>query len=405
MKILFVTGTQRIENPYLDHSTRYRCYHFAEVLSKKGHNISIVSQSAVSQPLVDQHDACIFHRPWYSAKLRRLVESLHDNGKPVHADFDDLIFCLDSVESSPQVRNGRMSRKSALKRHSDYQKALRLFKRVTTSTEVLAKEVARHHSSADIRTICNGLSCSWVATVRKKKELLYSDGFYIGYFPGTSSHDEDFRVVEKSLLDILGNHPEARLLIAGPLQLPVSLQAHPQVKKLKAVEYADLPALISSCHVTIAPMADTRFNRSKSNIKLLESFACGVPVVSSPNQSFSRYSSEDAIVARTHHEWIVALEKFFDDWLAGKRRRPSLRHDMSVEHHVTDLMELLGASADEIAHQNVEKGTLSTISSKGLTTSIQKKPFFRKSRKLLSNPVGFFEDSWLWQGVRERMQG
>ena len=52
-RILFVSHTARIERPYLDPSTRYRCYNIATELNMNNYRAVVVSQHEFEMRITD----------------------------------------------------------------------------------------------------------------------------------------------------------------------------------------------------------------------------------------------------------------------------------------------------------------------------------------------------------------
>lgn len=393
MRILFISNTNQLDNPYKDHSTRYRCYNFAEELLLQGHQPAICPLATVSHQIIDDFDLVVFHRPLYSRKLVRLIRQINQAQKPVFADFDDLLFCINGAETSPRVVNKNASLHRVAKRHKKYQRALRLFDRVTVSTDALASELEAHHPGAEVCTVPNGLSSYWLKkTTSTVASLPKTEFFQVGYFPGTNSHSADFSMIEKSICQFLTSYPEARLNIVGPLSLPESLIDHPRVVHQSAVPYDRLSALIFQCGVAIAPLENTGFNRCKSNIKLLESVACGVPLIASPIPDMERIRHKGVYIAHNQSEWVDFLEKNYIDW--GHDRDFEVSPQFMASDSMSKLLLFWGVA---VARRGGKKGRHIEVFGLRDSSCFHARKFraYRKTRKLLTNPLMFIRDSWL----------
>jgi hypothetical protein len=66
------------------------------------------------------------------------------------------------------------------------------------------------------------------------------------------------------------------------------------------------------CHVGIAPLLDTPFNRCKSNLKLLEYGAVGLPTIAS---NVTPYKDSPGLLIRKARskDWLRALRQFEDE--------------------------------------------------------------------------------------------
>lgn len=101
-----------------------------------------------------------------------------------------------------------------------------------------------------------------------------------------------------------GHHPHSPSF-AEKTGLPPEM-----VKTLPACDPQDYPSLLQM-DVGIAPLRDTPFNHAKSEIKLLEYSACGIPWVASALSSYTSLRDEFGCgrVAKRPHEWIRHLNE------------------------------------------------------------------------------------------------
>lgn len=151
-RICFVTETGRGDRPILDPSVRYRCYHFAEELSKVGYLANVYSAKQFYADPTADFDTYIFHRPNIARlNFERTVAFLRERGRKVIADYDDLIFGdAETALESSAVKNGTLTPALALTAFSSCHKAMDLFDHFTTSTAPLASQVRRHRPDAMI---------------------------------------------------------------------------------------------------------------------------------------------------------------------------------------------------------------------------------------------------------------
>ena len=100
-----------------------------------------------------------------------------------------------------------------------------------------------------------------------------------------------------------------------------ALEHEPETTGL--VELADWPGAVTRLGIGIAPLADTKFNRGKSALKVLELSACGVPWVASPRAEYTRFHRQGCgVLADKPSRWYRHLRD-----LAGN---PAMRDEMSA---------------------------------------------------------------------------
>jgi glycosyltransferase involved in cell wall biosynthesis len=310
-RICFVSHTARHNQPILDTSTRYRCYHLAEALRAKGCHCVVVSLSEFLENPSFAYDAYVFHRP--SADVSRFqstIEDLRRLRKRLLADYDDLIFgTAEEALTYSTFKSGLRSEKQVAAMFSANLLALLQFDLLTTSTEPLKQQVMRFNPSGCCEVIPNGVPDSIIAIAEENEFYLASrPPNVVGYFAGTKTHDKDFPVAEQGILRFLEADPEGRFLVVGPVSLPNTLTDHPRVVRHGLVDYLRLPKLMQQCSTVVAPLEQTIFNECKSRVKFLEACLAGCRLVATPIPDMRAVASQWADLPQTRDEWMVALE-------------------------------------------------------------------------------------------------
>jgi glycosyltransferase involved in cell wall biosynthesis len=74
---------------------------------------------------------------------------------------------------------------------------------------------------------------------------------------------------------------------------------------LGPVSLATLPAVLAEFDAGIVPLADNRFNQSKSWLKAMEYAACGVPAVASPTPEYREFQAlGGCVLAASPADWF-----------------------------------------------------------------------------------------------------
>src|SRR5690606_28839881 len=204
----------------------------------------------------------------------------------VVADFDDLLFC-GSVTDWPDVIAGALSVADAERKLAQHKGALALFDAFTVSTQVLADALCAESGGARVAVVPNGISPSWL---RQGRALYGARGpaRVIRYLPG-SRHDHDLHVAAPALGRFLRRHPEVSFELLGSCEnLPRALPLE-RVRRVPRVPFEHLPRWLADSWLTIAPLADTPFNRAKSALKFLESAAFATPCLATPIPDMQRH--------------------------------------------------------------------------------------------------------------------
>lgn len=306
----FVSETGRVEDPLQDPSVRYRCYHPAETLAAMGHDCTVVSAARFYEALPLSHDVYVFHRPNMARPaLANVTDVLRKRGATVIADYDDLIFGAEEIAlGSSAVKNGTLTEEKAIAAFASNLAGLQQFDKVTCSTAPLAERVRQFNPGARVEIAPNFIPDSILSLHRDNgTPFLRRAATTIGYFAGTKSHDKDFPVVEAVLHRVLCENPDFNLIVVGPVAVPMSLCALPNVTVAPVVNFLRLPALMSMCATVIAPLEMSDFNECKSRVKFLEAALGGCRLIASPIPDMQAIGTDRLVLASTPDDWYEKL--------------------------------------------------------------------------------------------------
>lgn len=150
------------------------------------------------------------------------------------------------------------------------------------------------------------------------------DRVVIGW-AGSNTHGEDIKDAWSVLPEIMEMFPNVHMEFVGT-GAPGKLHGHPRVKYRRFMPVGEYPSRFSTWawDITLAPLSDNRFNRSKSNIKMLEAAALGIPCLGSrvqPYEEFCALGRADWLLCNTQSEWKRKLIELVSD--------KALREDLS----------------------------------------------------------------------------
>jgi len=229
---------------------------------------------------------------------------------------------------------------------------------ITVSTRPLQSAVAQAiPAMADRIRVCpNGIEFRWFKNNLVRRD---DDKVVIGW-AGSNTHDEDVKVIFNVILKLLRTYPQLHFEYAGgggytygrsgtiaiPKDpLPKDLASHPRVSQRRWVPVAEYPASVSSWgwDISLAPLEDNRFNRSKSNIKFLEAAACGMVCVGSDVGPYTEFCKHDLalswLLCRTPGDWERKLSLLIEDADARHAYHAHM-HKVALEHY--DIQKLIG---------------------------------------------------------------
>lgn len=331
-RVLFVTQTGRVETPYLDPSVRYRCYNHAEVLEDEGLGTDVIAQQKLTVRLTENYDAFVFHRPYGGdPNLVTCLDAIRKRGCRVIADYDDLIFAPEYALQSSIFLNGIRNETQTKGIFSNNYLGFMQFDSFTVSTGTLRDQILKLKPDAEVTVVRNGLSRRFVdsfdlpSRAERSKSVAGDSLKVISYLSGTASHNCDFASIADVLREFLNSHPEFRLVIAGPLELPDAFPRRSLIR-MPHREYRDFFASVGTACFNIAPLKSNNvFNDCKSGLKFFESGIWGVPSVVSPLEDFKRFEDSSGIkISSDAEKWLEAMNLFADDEfrLAASRELP-----------------------------------------------------------------------------------
>jgi hypothetical protein len=128
------------------------------------------------------------------------------------------------------------------------------------------------------------------------------------------SHPDDPQVMGNSIVKLMREGFRFRVVGNGEgMKRALHLDVEPEITGV-----VDLPTAwaetLGTLGIGVAPLSNTRFNRSKSWLKMLEMAAVGVPCVVSPRAEYLRLHKESVgVIADKPQQWYARLKKLATD--------------------------------------------------------------------------------------------
>ncbi|WP_419248027.1 rhamnan synthesis F family protein [Streptococcus equinus] len=309
--VLIIDGVENI----IPQCTRYRVLNKAEQLEKLGYDVKVVNLSKLQ--LLDCKGAShiIIYRAPDLPILSQICQLANKTGVPVLYDIDDLVFDTKYTDQLAYTQGLSTADKN------NYDESVRGYGRmldkcdaVITSTNQLAKELRNYKSTVILNR--NVLSQELVEISQKTPHVeLDNNKVRMGYFSGSITHNENFEMIKPAIISLLKEYKNLELHLAGHLDIPEDIACFgEQIVTHPYVDWRELPKLISSIDINLAPLVQSTFNEAKSEIKWLEAAAVKVPTVASKIGSFEDMI-EDGIdgVLASETEWKEKLERLIVD--------------------------------------------------------------------------------------------
>ena len=140
------------------------------------------------------------------------------------------------------------------------------------------------------------------------------DSDVIGWGGSMHSHPDDPAVMGNAIQRLMRDGHQFRVIGDGiGVQRALHLDVEPEVTGVVDL-VTSWPEMLSSLGVGVAPLSNTRFNRSKSWLKMLEMAAVGVPCVVSPRAEYLRLHYEGiGNIADKPQQWYTRLKRLATD--------------------------------------------------------------------------------------------
>lgn len=266
------------------HTVRYRVHQLIPHFTARGIACYVTDESAQTGDVeACDPDLLFLCRVPCHAHLRSTLEQARRRGKAIVFDIDDLILDPSFLGYIHFVLRGTHEL------FRDYVKLTRWLRQsllradaVTCSTSHLAAILARFGKPVEV--VPNNLSDEILARIASQAGSHSArPGCTIGYFSGTRSHQRDFAEVAAPLRQVLQSELQVRLLIVGHLDLDPSFDAFAdRIDRKSRVPYEEMIDLMGQIDINLAPLEpDNPFTACKSELKIFEAAAHGVPTIAS----------------------------------------------------------------------------------------------------------------------------
>ncbi len=258
----------------------------------------------------------VLNRVPFSPTLEAAIRDAEGSGARVLFDVDDLIFDraavadLDFVKARPETDRGRL-----LEAVNGIARTIARCGSGLCATPALRRELENGGRRAHVAL--NGVSDEMVrlsdqATAERARG---TRAVRIGFPSGHPGHDFNLPVAAEALATVLARRPGVTVVLIGPVALPARLLPWAErIERLPYVDWRRLPFELARLDICIAPLADNRFNRCKSDIKLLEAALVRVPLVASPVGQLGETirAGVDGLLADGLEGWVEALSSLLD---------------------------------------------------------------------------------------------
>lgn len=246
---------------------------------------------------LNDYQVVVVQRQGTDANLKAM-KLMKRAGKKVVYDLDDNLWNIPAANPGKQALESLRQGFSICAAEADL---------ITVSTQGLksAMLTALPGLKAEILVTPNGMDFDFFSPCPLEKE----DGKILLGWAGSNTHGEDIRDAWSVMPDLINRHEKLWIEFVG-MPPPKEIQNHPRAKYKPWVPVGEFPNRLSSWSwdISMAPLVDNRFNRSKSCIKALESAALKIPCLMSNVQPYREFCA----LGGKELEWLLCDSK--RDW-------------------------------------------------------------------------------------------
>lgn len=312
-QVLFVNGCGS-DTP---HPARYRVARQIEQLELAGVTCAQVCYEELTIQHIDSAKTVVFFRCPITDLIREAIIHAHELGQKVYFDVDDLVVDTSYTDELPFVR----SMDSESKKLFDdgvmrNRETLRLCDAAIVSTGCLAEEISKYVGEVLInRNVASQEMVALSTQALKAKTVLDDNRITLGYFSESRTHDTNFALISDALEWLLDARPHVSLMLVGLAGVPDNLMRFSdRIFLHDLVDWRNLPSLMASVDVNLAPLEDTAFNRGRSEDKWIDASLVGIPTIASNVGAFAEMlqNGTTGYLCSKQDEWEAALIECVD---------------------------------------------------------------------------------------------
>ncbi len=313
-----------IKNEFDNSTFRYRCYNVREALtSSKKYEVTyfLCEEIPKIMPYLETVDILIFQRTSWTIEVENLIHFAHMKKIPIVYDMDDLLYKIDYVPSFMNhigVSFNKTNTSLYLSIASGYEMVAKRCDAYIVTTDFLKKKIEEDYQKPTfvIPNFLNHEQEEESQIVLKNREE-EKEKFVIGYFSGSPSHRNDFRVVERDLVRLLEKYQNIYVKIVGFMQLEGKLKKYQTQGRVifeELVPYPKLQYEIGGVDVNMIPLVANDFNQAKSELKFFEAGIVKVPSCMTPTEVYQNLVCDgvDGLFCNPG-EWFDKIELLYQN--------------------------------------------------------------------------------------------
>lgn len=235
---------------------------------------------------------------------------------------------------------------------------------VTVSTDTLQRSIEAINSNVFL--LPNRLSDRlWKSPPLER----LSDGFVRALYMGTVTHHEDLQLVFPALEAVAAANPTFRItVVGGTADVIVTPERAQWLTHIAVPDFAKnydafvpwLRSQAAACDFSIAPLADTPFNASKSALKVLDYAALGLPILASDVNVYRglvKAAPAAKLVPNTTQKWQAAIARQISLGETSRKQGAENRQWVLKNHMLNTSLAEFDRLILDLIESSVKKGS------------------------------------------------
>ena len=301
----------------LPHPQRYRVDHQVEQLRAAGLYADRVDYESLTLDSLKYYRGFIFFRCPITPTVEEFIKKAKEENKTVFFDIDDLVIDKKYTDTIEFVKNMKKQDKAVYDDGVERtNKTLKMCDYAITTTECLAKELGQY-----VKEVYINRNVASERMVELSQEALKNaeehDDIVMGYLSGSITHNPDLELIKPAIINMLKKYKNVKLKLVGEITLPDDLKKfEDQIIIEPFMDWEQLPALIASLDINLAPLEKSIFNEAKSENKWMEAALVKTVTVASNVGAFQKMVKNDVdgvLCENNEKSWEKALEKVITD--------------------------------------------------------------------------------------------
>lgn len=308
--VLFINGCT------LPHPTRYRVDHQIEQLMASGVYSEKVFYENLTLDMMKYFRCFVFFRCPITDTIRQFITLAKANNKVVFFDIDDLVIDKKYTDTIEFVKNMNKEDKALYDDGVERMAStLKMCDYAITTTEKLKEELQNYIKEVYInRNVASDRMAE--LSINAYNDKTEHDGVVMGYLSGSITHNPDVELIKPTIIKLMKKYDYLKLKLVGEISIPEDFQEFKdRIIFEPFMDWENLPKVIASLDINLAPLEQSIFNEAKSENKWVEAALCHVVTVASDVGAFKHEikDGEDGFLCKSSLDWENVLTKLIED--------------------------------------------------------------------------------------------